>query len=194
MTKKTNIKIVTIILIISSIVLMVISILDFIKTDSEEELFILTNDNFDLNEFINKTTLSKKYFSNEITTSKFTSILFINSDDCNPCKKNLINFSNFLEKNKKKYNTNQIIIIKDTNQKKALWFSNTLRVNVPKLCGDDQQYMAQFERYGDSQNTRQLILVDNARKKIRARVKIVRNNLLSNEKLEAIFNKITNLD
>lgn len=194
MIKKTIIKIATSLLILSSVVLLILSILDFIKAESEEELYKLTNEDFDLNEFIDKTTLSKKYFFNENTTSNFTSILYINSEDCNPCKKNLINFSNFLESNFNKYNTNQIIIIKDTNQNKALWFSNTLHINVPKLCGYDQLYVPQFERYNASQNSRQLILVDNIEKKIRARVKIVRNNLLSNEKLEEIFNTITNYD
>lgn len=192
MTKKTIIKIATSILILSSVVLLILSIGDFIKAESEEELYILTNEDFDLSEFIDKTTLSKKYFFNKNTTSKFTSLLYINSADCNPCKKNLINFSNFLERNKNKFNTNQIIIIKDTNKNKALWFSNTLHINVPKLCGYDQIYVPQFERYGESQNSRQLILVDNIGNKIRARVKIVRNNLLSNKKLEDIFNTITN--
>lgn len=194
MNKKTIIKITTIILIISSIVLLVSSVYNFFKARTDKKLFLLTNQNFELNEFIKNTTLSKRYFFEETNISKFTALLLINSEDCNPCKKNLINFSSFLTKNRNKYDINQIILIKDTNENKALWFSNTLRANVPKLCGYDQIYIPQLEIYGRTVNSRQLILVDNVKKIICARVRIVRNNLLSNEKLEEIFNTITNYD
>ena len=120
MNKKTIIKIATIMLIITSIVLLVLSVYNIFRARADEELFLLTNQDFELNEFINRTTLSKKYFFDETTTSKFTALLLINSEDCNPCKENLINFSSFLTKNRNKYNINQIIIIKDTNENKAL--------------------------------------------------------------------------
>ncbi|MEW6507679.1 MAG: hypothetical protein AB1432_08040 [Bacteroidota bacterium] len=181
--KKSLIKnLIVVLLIISSIVLLSLKIIKNVnKKEIEEKLLVFTNEEFDLNNFLNNTSFSKNDFTLDSGYYKRTVLFYINSDDCNPCMKNLRRISEIVKINKKEFSANQIIVIKDINIKRAYWFSKTIKLNVPMLFGFDSNYVKKFEKTVLSEKERQILLIENGKNKIIARMKLIRNNLISDE-------------
>lgn len=155
----------------------------------KSSLYVKTSEYFDLEYFLNNSTFSKKYYY-ENPYSKYTALFIITSDDCNPCKKELLNINKYLNENSVKLNINRIVLINDTNQVRSLWFAKTLRINEPKLCGSDPKYSNILFNYPDRENERQVMIIDNKNKLVIGRITLRRNFLSDTTSLKNIINDI----
>ena len=120
-----------------------------------------TNEKFDLNEFINSKSYSKKSDIIDKNTNTITAIYVISTTACSPCLNEVIGYSKFINKN----NFNdlpvlQIVAVIDSIPKRAMRFVKTAEFIIPVIWGSDNKYKPVLQKYGNQKETQQLILYD----------------------------------
>lgn len=161
------------------VILIFFTIYNFIKYKDSTRIYIQSNESFNVENFINNTTLLKTYFKPINFRGKYLALYLINTNDCRICLKEMFDFMKYLKNNFAGTILQQLIVIYDVNVQRARWFANTIDTSLPILCGNDNNFESSLYKYNDSIEKRQLIFIDINRQRIILRVKLQKGIITS---------------
>lgn len=154
-----------------------------------DDKYISVNEPFNFNDFIN--ILEPYGDIPELDHSKITALFIMNSNSCNQCINEIINYNLFLEE--KKINDQpiqQLIILLDRNKKKTLRFIKTTEFITAVFFGYDERFTSSLQKFADETVTSQLIFVDSKRNNIFFRVNVLQGRIGSIEDKQTIFHEV----
>lgn len=145
-----------------SIVLISVTIKMWSEKRNQPNHYFTLNEKFDFESFLNSDNYEIYGDTLNIKSDLITAMYVINSASCSSCINEIVGYNSYFRQYGF-YNTpvQQCVVVLDSSRKRAVRFVKTTEFVPPVLYGYDDKFAPFLTTFGEMQDNRQLLLIDN---------------------------------
>ena len=158
------------VIIIIGIIFIILGIVKYIQNMNYVRSYYKVSENFDVISFYNCSKFNFQDMDSIKNIKKYHVLFLFSSDDCDPCIKEVIAYSELLKNKYSNYSIQSAAVVVDTNSMRLKMFIRRNTFHVPIIYGYDSSYVKQLQLYNGREQKRQIIIIDTHKKEIILRV------------------------
>jgi len=155
---------------------------------AQPKLYLTVSEPFDFELFMNSDNYESYGDKLNVKPDVITALYVISSASCSSCINEIISYNYYFKQNGfKNTPVQQFVVVLDSSRKRALRFVKTTEFITPVAFGYDEKYAPFLTTFGEMQDKRQLLLIDNNSQTIFFRIHLRKGSMSSISSKEKIL-------